>query len=180
MRSCVWSGLNTIKSSQGSLSFKIKYFLRYQVLGFLRCFLLLNFYSKFFIFINFVANFIQESSYYKMLRHIFEPQMCPAQNTGYRGPIFCSISCMGLPTGAIEAIFEFRPWGRDMGYPLGASGGQKWGKFFFQFWQFFLWKWLLWGVFQLKWAKPTLFCQYNHTLEKLQREGSKASDEEPR
>jgi len=112
-----------------TLSFEIKHFLRYQVLGFLRCFLLLNFYSKFFIFINFVANFIQESSYYKMLRHIFEPQMCPAQNTGYRGPIFCSISCMGLPTGAIKGIFQFRSWGRDMGDPWGtsrdSSGGSK-------------------------------------------------------
>ena len=45
--SCEWSGLNTIESSQDSLSFEIKYFLRYQVLGLLRHFLLLNFYSKF-------------------------------------------------------------------------------------------------------------------------------------
>ena len=65
-----------------------------------------------------------------MRRDFLEQRMGPAQTTGRRCPIFCSISRMVLPTGAIEAIFEFRPWGRDMEYPGGPPGvppgGQKW------------------------------------------------------
>jgi hypothetical protein len=49
---------------------------------------------------------LQISSYYKLLRAIFEPHMRPEKTNGLRVCIFCSISCMGIPTGAIEVIFK--------------------------------------------------------------------------
>jgi len=55
---------------------------------------------------------IQISSYYKMLRDILKQkkQKCPEKTIGLRF-IFCLISCMGIPTGAIEGVFEFCLWG---------------------------------------------------------------------
>ena len=64
-----------------------------------------------------------------MRRDFLEQRMGPAQTTGRRCPIFCSISRMVLPTGAIEAIFEFRSRDRDMeplgGPPQGPPRGKK-------------------------------------------------------
>ena len=64
-----------------------------------------------------------------MRRDFLEQRMGPAQTTGRRCPIFCSISRMVLPTGAIKAIFEFRSRDRDMeplgGPPQGPRGVKK-------------------------------------------------------
>jgi len=111
------------------------------------------------VFISLCSKFvyIQGSSYYKMRSRIFEPRMGPGQTTGCRDPIFCLISHMGIPTGAIEAIFKFRPLSWDMGVPWGDPGGSPGVKNYFWIFGFFLVEYDYLRSFSLLLNIPTLF-----------------------